>query len=402
MKAGRRVGEYLRSIPPQRRLLFIIIFWAVVFGSIIAIDALFLRSYVSTNWAPVEDINYYRYRAQGLLDGQWLYRDIPCESPPLIVYFMIPAQLAGGGYLAYQIWFSFFSLLSALVLYWGLRWRDDYKAFLVALLFLLVPIGTLETTVGVQDDTVGVFLFLTTVVLAVSNRARLSALTVGIGTWTKLFNALFYPILFIKTRSWRERGLQLLIIGAVSLAVALPYLIVCPTQFLAFPSYYFYGTGDNPAGGSSIWDFLSMAGIDLPSFVFLALIIGTYLITLVVVWKKDLTLLQGTLLVMVVFLAFYSRIAVVYYMLPVALLLIWGVENKAIIWRCMLLYVPLVLSVPFSASNIYNKPLIDVPYGWAIGLALTLLALVLMLDAARLALRRTNFVDRAPTEEERA
>jgi hypothetical protein len=399
MQVRRRVGDYLRSIPPQRRYLFIIAFWAVVFGSLIAFDVLFFRSYVSANWAPVEDINYYRYRTQGLLDGQWLYRDIPCESPPLIVYFMIPAQLAGGGYLAYQVWFSFFSLLSALVLYWGLRMRDDYKAFLVALLFLIVPIGTLETTLGIQDETIGVFLFLTAVILAVLNRTRLSAMAVGVGAWTKLINALFYPVLFIKTRSWKERGIQLLIIGAVSLAVSLPYLIVCPTQFLAFPKYYFFGTGDNPAGGASIWDFLSMAGVNIPSYVFLGVIIGAYVAALVVVWRRDLSLLQGALLVLVVFLVFYSRIAVAYYMLPVALLLIWGVENRAIVWRCMLLYFPLVLSVPFSSSNIYKQPLIDTPYGWAIGLALTLFALLLFLDATRLAFRKANFVDRGSAQE---
>jgi hypothetical protein len=142
-----------------------------------------------------------------------------------------------------------------------------------------------------------------------------------------------------------------------------------------------------------------MGGINLPSYVFLAGIIIAYVIALLVIWKKDLTLLQGTLLVMVVFIAFYSRIAVAYYMLPVALLLIWGVENKGIVWRCMLLYFPLVLSVPFSASNIYQQPLIDVPYGWVIGLMLTLAALVLFLDAARLAFKQMNFVDRASSWE---
>lgn len=399
MTVRGRVSDYLHSIPPGRRFVFIIAFWALIFGTIIALDVLFLQSYIATNWAPVEDINYYRYRTQGILDGQWLYRDIPCESPPLIVYLMIPAQLAGGGYLAYQVWFSFFSLLSALVLYWGLRAKNDYKAFLVALLFLIVPIGIIETTIGVQDESIGVFLFLASVVLAVTNRSRLSAMAVGVGAWTKLLNALFYPVLFIRTSSWRERGVQLLIIGAVILAVALPYLIVCPTEFLAFPRYYFFGTGDNPAGGASIWDFLSMGGINLPSYVFLAGIIIAYVIALLVIWKKALTLLQGTLLVMVVFIAFYSRIAVAYYMLPVALLLIWGVENKGIVWRCMLLYFPLILSVPFSASNIYQQPLIDVPYGWVIGLMLTLAALVLFLDAARLAFKQMNFVDRASSRE---
>jgi hypothetical protein len=71
------------------------------------------------------------------------------------------------------------------------------------------------------------------------------------------------------------------------------------------------------------------------------------------------------------------------------------------VWRCLLLYVPLVLSVPFSASNIYKRPLIDMPYGWAIGLALALLALALFLDAARLAFKRTNFVDRPSIRRER-
>lgn len=399
MKVGDRIGRYLRSIPPRRRYAFIILFWALVFGLFIAVDVLFVRGYLNSNWAPVEDINYYRYRTQGLLDGQWLYRDIPCESPPLIVYLMLPAQIAGGGYLAYQVWFSIFSLMSALVLYWGLKAKDDYKAFVVALLFLVTPIGTIETTLGVQDDTVGVFLFILSVMLALMARTRTSALVVGVGTWTKIFNALFYPVLFIRTRSWKERGWQLLIITAVSLAVALPYLIVCPTQFLQFPSYYFFGSGDNPTGGASIWDFLSMGGINLPSYVFLAGIVGAYLLALVVVWRRNLTLLQGTLLVTAVFIAFYSRVAVDYYMLPVALLLIWGAENRGIVWRCLLLYFPLVLSVPFSASNIYKEPLIDIPYGWVVGLLLCLVALVLFLDATRLAFRKDNFAEREAPEE---
>ena len=135
----------LSSISPRGRILILVAVWAIFFGALIAFDGLYLRSFLDANVGEPVDISYFRERTQGVLDGLWLYRDIPCESPPLIVYLMLPAQMAGGSDLAYQVWFSVFILLTSLTIYLALRRYDDSKAFWAALIFIFIPVSTIET-----------------------------------------------------------------------------------------------------------------------------------------------------------------------------------------------------------------------------------------------------------------
>jgi Gpi18-like mannosyltransferase len=267
-----------KILSPERRTYLIILIWALFYGALIAIDVLWARGVIDSTVGPVTDISYYRYRTQGILDGQWLYRDIPCESPPLIVYLMIPAQLANGGNLAYQVWFCIFVLLTALTLYWGLRRFDDRRAFFTAIMFLFIPVGTVETVLGIQDEAIMVWIFVLSIVLAAVSKWRESVLVMAIGAWTKVVNAFLYPFIWHEVRERRERLIHLGIIAAVSLFVAVPYLIVCPIDFLKFPLYYFLSSSTDvgPTGGTSIWDFLEMGGLDLPSWFFLILTIGTF------------------------------------------------------------------------------------------------------------------------------
>lgn len=390
------MGSFGR-IRPERRSLFLITVWALLFGAIIAFDVLYLRSFIDSNLGPVIDISYYRFRTDGVLSGLWLYRDIPCESPPLIVYLMLPAQLANGGDLAYQVWFSIFVLLTALTIYWALRRYDDLKAFFAALVFLFVPVGTVETVVGIQDEAIVIWIFVLSILLAVVGRRGWGALATAIGIWTKLINALFYPFLWKASGAWRERLVHLGIVLGATLVVSLPYLIVCPIDFLKFPLYYFLSSGPDvgPTGGLSIWDFLRMGGVSLPGWFFLALIIGALLLAYFYAWKRRLTVLEGMLLVLTAFVVVYSRSAAGYFMLPISLLLIWGVEDRWLIVRCILLYVPLILSALFSTNNPNGKPYIDLDWGWVVGAILQILVILIILDATRVALKKKNFVDRA-------
>jgi hypothetical protein len=114
--------------------------------------------------------------------------------------------------------------------------------------------------------------------------------------------------------------------------------------------------------------------------------------------RKKMTLLEGMLLVLTAFVIVYSRSAAGYFMLPIALLLIWGVEDKWIAARCMFLYIPFIASAFFSANNPAGVPFIDVPWGWIVGAFLQLLVLIIIFDATRVALHKKNFVDRAICE----
>jgi hypothetical protein len=386
-----------RMFRPERRAYLLILTWALFYGALIAIDVFWARGIIDSEIGQVTDISYYRYRTQGILDGLWLYRDIPCESPPLIVYLMVPAQLANGGNLAYQVWFSIFVLLTALTMYWGLRRFDDRLAFFAAFVFLFIPVGAVETVLGIQDEAIVVWIFVLSIMLAAMSKWRESVLAMAIGAWTKTINAFLYPFIWHEVRERHERLVHLGIIAAVSLFVALPYLIVCPVDFLKFPLYYFLSSGSDvgPTGGTSIWDFLEMGGLYLPSWFFLILTVGTIVGAYLYAFRKKMTLLEGMLVVLTAFVIVYSRSAAGYFMLPISLLLIWGAEDRWTSIKCMFLYVPLIASAFFTRHTPSGIPYVDVPWGWVVGALLQLIALIMIFDATRVALHKKNFVDRA-------
>jgi uncharacterized membrane protein len=291
--------------------------------------------------------------------------------------------------------------LTALALYFGLRRYDDLKAFQIAIIYLLSPFGVIESVFGIQDESIMVFLFLLAVILALRGSGRLSALTVVVGIWTKVFAGLFYPILFLKTKGWRERLIHMGIVSAVSIAISLPFLIVAPNEFLAFPTYYFLGGSGTPATGISIWDFLGMGGLNVPGTALLGVALAGLIGGLWLVKKRDLEIWQGTLLILVIFLIFYSRVLVGYYLLPVALLLVWAVDDRKMLLKTFLLYLPFFASLAFTRDTRLGHPLIDESWSWAAGLALSLLGTYMLIDLARQALRTRPFIYRSKEDMEK-
>lgn len=389
----------LRRIPPNRRALVILVVGVVLLGSLVTIDQLVVHNYLEETIGPTSDVPYYRARTLTVLNGGWLYRDIACESPPLIVYFMLPAQLFGGQDWIYEVYFSAFTIITALFLYVGLRRWDDYRAFMIAILFLFLPFGTTESTFGIQDEAIVTFLFMIPLVLAMHHRLRLSAATIAVGFLTKIFNVFFYPVLLLNTKSWRERFIQIGIIALASLVIAAPFLAIAPDEFIAFPSYYFLGGGSGPTGGISIWDFLALGGLNIPGGVLLAIVASAFAASLWMVHKKKLGFWEGTLVVLVALLLVYQRTALVYYTLPVTLLLLWGSQYVGIAIRCFLMYVPFGACVFFSKSNALGVPFIDATWGWIAGLLLSVIGSAMMVETTLTALKKTPFTASNGTRE---
>jgi hypothetical protein len=386
--------EKLRSVEPDRRAYVILLVGIVYLGALITVDQLIVREPLTEIVGPTPDVPYYRERTQTVLDGGWLYRDIRCESPPLIVYFMLPAQLLGGEDWIYEIYFSSYQILTALLFYYGLRKWDDYKAFACALLIYAVPFETVESTFGIQDESIVVFLFFLSAILALHRRFKLSAALVAIGIWTKVFSVMLYPSLFLAVKKRRERLAHLLIIVIVSIVISIPFLIVTPGEFLSFPSYYFLEGGTGPAGGDSLWGFLAMGGLSIPRSVLLITLAIALSISIYYVAKKKLGFWSGTLVIVVAFLLFYPRTAMGYYIFPILMLIVWAVENKKVAFRCFTTYVPFFAALAFSKNNVNGVPLFDYPWSWIAGFILVFIGTVMLLDTVRLALRTTPFIER--------
>jgi hypothetical protein len=90
------VKARLRSMTVGQKLLLYLFLTLVIYGSTIVVDNVVMVKLIDEEiYHP--DIHVYRERTQAILDGHLLYRDLPgVESPPLINYILVPAQLLGG------------------------------------------------------------------------------------------------------------------------------------------------------------------------------------------------------------------------------------------------------------------------------------------------------------------
>ncbi|MCG7844407.1 MAG: hypothetical protein MIO90_03135, partial [Methanomassiliicoccales archaeon] len=112
----------------RRRVLAIVLVGLVLYGTTIALDGLVLRPLFGDVLSEPTDLDFYRFRADSILDGKIPYVDFFSESPPLIMYLFVIPQLTGGSVAAYQSFFALFSILTALTLYLGLRGKDERLA----------------------------------------------------------------------------------------------------------------------------------------------------------------------------------------------------------------------------------------------------------------------------------
>jgi hypothetical protein len=370
--------QRLDALPFKRKLLALALIGILFYGGLIAVDNVFG---IARSVGPPVDVDFYRERASAIINGSVPYRDFPSESPPLIMYLFVIPQLAGGSAAAYQVFFSLFAIATSLSFYLLLRRFDESKAFHVGLLYLSLPYAFLEFTLGVQDEAITAFFFVLPLLIFVNRRYLQTAMTATMGFWVKFFNFLLMPIMFLKTPGRSIRGKEVLIVVVTSILVATPFLILAGTGFLDFPQYYFL---DNPAaqtggrGSISPWHFLDMGGYALPGSIGFLLTAGVLIFAWYYTWKKQLPFWASCAFTMFLFIIFYPKVNFVYFIMPISIFMIYGLEDRAILIRCFLLSVPSFASGAFTEYNPY--PLINIPGGWMIGLGLSLVSYAVLLD----------------------
>jgi len=359
-----------------RRVLAIALVGLLIFGTTMVLDGLVFRPLFGDVLSEPTDLDYYRMRAENILDGKIPYVDFQSESPPLIMYLFVIPQLAGGSVLAYQIFFAFFAVMTAEAIYLGLRRFDERKAMGAGLLYLAYPICLMEFGFGAQDEAVTNFLFVLPLLLLVGERALLSGAFSFAGVLTKMFNVILLPWIFLQAKN-KERAALVLGFGALVLLLVIPFILMFPDQLPSF-RYYFLGNPDYPTGGSSIspWHYLGMLGLGLPGWAGVVLTLsGLGAASLYAFWKK-MTLWQGAALVTVVFFLLYPKILLVYFIMPAVLLLMWGVEDRKVALKLTVMIVPLFLSVAITGNGM--NPLQAEPWAWMLGIVLSLIGWGLM------------------------
>ena len=391
-----RLEARLRGLSPRRRVLTLLLVAMIVYGSFIIISTLLLQPLLDQSNFGTTDLSVFQERARLILNGGIIYRDVPflsfpVESPPIINYLFLPPQLAGGEGWAYEIWFSLFALLSSLATYLVLREWDDHLAFVAALILLLCPSLVLEATMAQQDEPIVVFLFILPVLLFLRKSFKGATASVSIGFWTKFLSIILFPAILIHIPTWKERFRHIGLAALISLAIALPFLIICPVEFLLFPTYYMLGSNDGGAGMSAI-GLMSDGGLVVPGTIGALVTVAALLVTYWYCWKRRLDIWRSCLLVTVVFLSIYPMIRLSYFILPFSFLVVWAAEDRRVLLRIIGMYIPLSIAnvLDFSIDD-GNVPII---FSW-VALVFLISGLVILADATRIALRNECFLDRS-------
>lgn len=381
----------------KRKLLAIVIFGLLIYGTVIALDGLFIRPLFGEVLSDPTDLDFYRARAENILDGKVPYVDFTSESPPLIMYLFLIPQLTGGSTQAYQLFFAAFAVLTAMALFLFLREMDERKAMAASLLYLVYPLGMMEFGFGVQDESITIFLFVLPLLLLLQKRAAASGAASFVGVLTKMFNVIVLPWTFLHCDN-KGRTKMVLAFGILALMVVVPFMLLFPGELPSF-TYYLLGHPDLPTGGSSIspWHYISELGFGLPGYAGVALtLVGLAASSLFAYWKR-LSLWQGATLVTMVFFLTYPKILLVYFMMPGVLLLMWGVEDRKVVLKLSAMLVPLFLSVAITGNG--KAPLADEPWAWIVGIVLSLIGWALFVHAWWKVKDKRPFFERAPDDE---
>ncbi|MBI0583168.1 MAG: hypothetical protein ISF22_02965 [Methanomassiliicoccus sp.] len=378
----------------RQRIVAILLVGALLYGSFIAVDGLVLRHWLDASFGMTPDLHIYQERTSLILNGGIIYRDLDIESPPLINYVLLPAQMIGGEWWAYEAYFSFFSIMTALSMYLVMRRWDGYRATLVALLVLVCPFALQDATWGIQDEPMVAFFYILPVLLMLSGRRGASAAAAALGFWIKFLPIIVYPVTLVKLGERREVVKNIGIAVLTSVLIALPFLLLCPIEFLGFPSYYLLGRSGEGSAGMSVINLLGQGGLHIPGTVGAGLTVGVLIISYYLVYRWKLDIWRGAMLTTVMFLSIYPMIRLGYFIFPFAFFSVWAVKDRGILLRLVPMYLALLFGQGLEASGLGLDP----SYSWVVGIALVAAGTIIMLDITRLCLQRKSFLDRERRE----
>lgn len=379
----RRMWEWL---DPRRRLVSLLLFGIFIYLLFSLITSFFL-------WEPMEeitsfhtDLDIYRDRGAAILSGKIPYRDFYSESPPLILYFFVPAQAAGGSVLAYALEFGAVAVLTSIAVYLVLRNRDPFRAYLASIFLLCSPGLLITSVILIQDEVIVLLLYMLPLLLLIAGSRRYrdcAAVAVILGGITKVFSTFQIPLILIEDSKWRDRIRHLLIMAGVVFLVIIPFLVADLEAFLSFPEYYLDTWRARPTTGISLWHFLLQMRITVPTGVLLAAMLISLAFIYFLIWKKKVSPLTAGFMIFLPFLLFFPKIHEPYYLIPAAIMSIFGAEKERYLWLGVLVFVLPLISSGFSTPVTGGENIYGLEGGWLIiPIAITMIVYYILLYTA--------------------
>ncbi len=197
-------------------------------------------------------------RGKGILFGLIPFKDIFTDAAPLSPYLWSPLILISmigtndfsSAFVNYanfensssmmlssyvfRIFFVLAIILSAVILYrLELKKKNKY-AFPIALIYSINPFFLNLVTFWGSDECILPLLILLPIYLYERGNKTLGTFFIGLGVGLKYFPVFIAPIIWIYSKTWKERIIQTLIFFIIITSSILPFYLVAPDTFFLF------------------------------------------------------------------------------------------------------------------------------------------------------------------------
>jgi hypothetical protein len=160
-------------------------------------------------------------RAETIMSGGVLYRDVDTTTPPLTNFLLIPPVLFSGLFshknpwatVSFMSYFSLFNLFAAYALLYTAK--DRAEGYRSALYFLLNPLTFGNSVLRRQDESIVVFFFSLALSFLAHQRHWKASIAIGLALLIKLTGALLLPVALLRTRDWRYVVIPAVVFGVV-------------------------------------------------------------------------------------------------------------------------------------------------------------------------------------------
>jgi hypothetical protein len=282
-----------------------------------------LDSYISLD--PLWYLDY----GQFIQMGKAPYTEFYYPYPPLFLYFIILISYTLPSVDALRVLASSLDALVVVVIWFlGRRSFGEKRGATISLAYALLPISIIESGWNAHFEPLANLFLLLAIWFIVVDRQRLAGISLGLGTATKFYPGLLFPLAFFYIKGWRER-LEFSVLAGASFALTyLPFSLLgggglAETSPMS-PSSSGILTAFQQASGT-VLDMIS--GISPVTLLVLVVMAAGIAVVIMHLLRRELLTTNGiykwTAVVLGVILISMGLVAAIYPFLPSARLVYW-------------------------------------------------------------------------------
>ncbi len=319
-------------------------------------------------------------RSDVILSGGVIYRDTshPVRTPPLASYILLPPAIFADGHIAaFELYFSFFDIIAAILLYRVfLRGIGVFKGELFAkrcaIFYAFNPFVIASSTLRGQDESILVVFFLLFTYLMLQKEYKKAALILGLGGLIRPTIGLLLPLLIFAKGTNKERVVRLGITAFVVLAGVLPFFILAGSDATVMTGRL------TSIEGVGILYLLVAHGYDIPLAPFTTLFIISYLAICYFVITRKIGPWSAALLIISIFLLAFTKVHSSYYLFALVYAAPFALNDEKLLVELYAIFPPALTFIDIAKSSSHSGEILYLTSGIVAWIIVTVIILHLV------------------------